>query len=130
MDRTDVYRRMAGASKEIQKLWTALPGDFAYLPWMESPMFGNYNGSVLTNDYTDKCLKGEATWIPRSDQIVEQFDVSLTALLASFYLWASGDARFIFSSLEQLWLGYFMLEKHKKEWNGKKWERVKNDKKI
>lgn len=124
MDRTEVYRKMCEASKEIQKKWEAFPGDFAFLPWMEAPMFGAYTHSVLTNDYQDKCLKGEATWLPRVDQIIDLFDVSLTALLAAFYLWASGDARFIFSSLEQLFLGYYMLEKHKKEWNGKEWIRI------
>ena len=126
MDKSHIYKKMCGASKEIQKKWDALPGDFAYLPWMKAPMFGAYTHSLLTNDYQDKCLKGEAIWMPRSDQIVELFDISLTALLASFYLWASGDARFMFSSLEQLFLGYYMREKHSKEWTGKKWERIKN----
>jgi hypothetical protein len=125
-DITSVVIKMSKMAKEIQKLWRAKPGDFAYLPWMENPeeFEGTYSYSVLTNDYTEKYLIGEAIWIPRVDQLIDMFDEPILEILDDFNKWVKGDAKFMYSTFEQFLLAYLMLRKYNKEWNGEEWIRI------
>jgi hypothetical protein len=125
-DITEKHVKMCTEAKEIQKQWEAYPGDFAHLPWLKGSKMsgGDYTHSILTKDANDRKLKGQAIWIPRIDQLVKMLDVSVQTLLKDFYEWATGDARFMFSTIDQLFLGYIMFKKYKKEWNGKEWIRI------
>lgn len=126
-DITEKHVKMCAEAKELQKQWEALPGDFAHLPWLKGTKMceGDYTNSILTKDADDRKLKGQAIWIPRQGQIQKMFDVNVSKLLTEFYNWAMDDNIFIFSTMGQLWLGFYMFKKHSKEWNGKKWEMIK-----
>jgi len=66
------------------------------------------------------------TWLPSQDQIQEMLDckdiqIALHRLyqITEFW-WIDKDLK----SLEQLWLAFYMMEKHQKIWTGQKWERA------
>ena len=69
------------------------------------------------------------TWLPRQDQIQEMMgkDHETTLdLLVHFYGFVTVDnpmgIKKIFDvSMEQLWLAFYMHERHKKKWDGKEW---------
>jgi len=71
----------------------------------------------------------EVIWLPRQDQIQEMVKKdSINIELNKFYVFCleknyAGHnlPTAIFSSLEQLWLAFYMYEKHNKIWNGEKW---------
>jgi hypothetical protein len=61
-------------------------------------------------------------WLPRQDQIQEMLGItshSCITLANKFaeFCCTDGDE----SSMEQLWLAFYMYEEHKKVWDGKKW---------
>lgn len=95
--------------------------------------------------------KGTSIWLPRQDQIQEMLGIKLFAGLfilddadegarLSYMVGRFKDfvhtkcekmipleknrarVEYFFSSLEQLWLAFYMFEKHKKIWDGKKWK--------
>jgi len=77
-----------------------------------------YGYQLLTSDIIDN----DYTWLPRQDQIQEMmgdFDKMLPMLPQLERLdKACGEQ---FTSMEQLWLAFYMLEKHKKTWDGQEW---------
>jgi hypothetical protein len=68
---------------------------------------------------------GREVWLPRQDQIQEMLQpIELHELLdmcgnGSGIMWEALHE--YADSFEQLWLAFYMLEKHKKKWDGKKW---------
>lgn len=83
----------------------------------------------------EKLVKG--VWIPRQDQLQkilgkerfighwdgEYFNPSC------FYIWFEQNHLYCitnFTSMEQLWLAFVMMEKYKKIWDGEKWVAQKN----
>ena len=75
-------------------------------------------------------------WLPRQDQIQEMLPLyDHPSTLAVFFgvfcankemyegVYAKKGYGFVdkFISMEQLWLAFYMYEKHKKTWDGKKW---------
>ena len=68
-------------------------------------------------------------WLPRQDQIQEMIKTNILDLLNKFYKYVFDDLSWMFNkdhtikfnSMEQLWLAFYMYEKHGKIWNGEKW---------
>jgi len=50
------------------------------------------------------------------------------ALLLCFWNFVDKDIdhRFVYTSMEQLWLAFYMKEKHNKTWDGEKWITLRN----
>ena len=89
------------------------------------PMIGEYNDS-----------HEDAIWLPRQDQLQEMlggYEETL-ALLMNYFgdpcdslgnrdgLSINNDYFNRFTSMEQLWLAFYMKEKYNKVWDGKNWE--------
>lgn len=73
-----------------------------------------------------------AIWLPRQDQLQEiliadyeeigkEYNDKWDRLLFACNDFVNGDY-FDGHSMEQLWLAFYMSEKHNKKWNGKEWE--------
>ena len=73
-------------------------------------------------------------WLPRQDQIQEMFKGHvkpqyLTITLLTFMqeqqkFYKGGRVKKLYpvDSMEQIWLAFYMYEKHQKIWDGKKWK--------
>lgn len=68
-------------------------------------------------------------WLPRQDQIQEMLDGSWVITFESFDEWYFNKSypgetypNDVFKSMEQLWLAFYMYEKHDKVWTGKEWK--------
>jgi len=92
-------------------------------------------------DHWNECRDG-FTWLPRQDQIQEMLPLyDHPSTLAVFFgvfcankemyegVYAKKGYGFVdkFISMEQLWLAFYMYEKHKKTWDGKKWVEEKKE---
>ena len=74
----------------------------------------------------DSCPGGENTsvWLPRQDQIQEMMGFKYAGPGYIRKLWdftLDESEKRAYNSLEQLWLAFYMFEKHKKTWGGEKW---------
>ena len=128
MDTSEQYIKMCDWP-EIQDKWEPGDGDWAYsIRDGASPIFPptRYLGKLLGR------LKDDFTFLPRQDQIQEWFDwrkydVSVCWCAKPFKLEWSDDPMETFGvngdSMEQLWLAFYMYEKHGKVWNGEEWVR-------
>ena len=62
--------------------------------------------------------RGRRIWLPRQDQIQEMLGCVggnhvgiMEKFIKAEYFW----------SLEQMWLAFYMKERHSEQWNGKEW---------
>ena len=146
MDITKTYTKMC-KHKFIQSQWSPDVGDFfvATRDYEEVqgddwPCIERKKGSinVLHNAYRidddRKAVEGVGIWLPRQDQIQEMLDDNKDFVLLNHrfqffwerfvndgrlpegYQWNDG-----FKTPEQLWLAFYMDEKHQKHWDGKSW---------
>ena len=68
-------------------------------------------------------------WLPRQDQIQKMLDYGIGALVNDFNEFCVEDLEMYgdpgkfhdYQSMEQLWLTFYMHERHEKTWDGKKW---------
>ena len=72
-------------------------------------------------------------WLPRQDQIQEMLGWDIIKAMNFFYdfyheemieqvgIGNQPKKNPKFNSMEQLWLAFYMHEKHKKKWDGEKW---------
>lgn len=75
----------------------------------------------------------EYVWLPRQDQIQEMLKTNILDLLNKFYKFAFDDLSWMFNKdctrkfnlMEQLWLAFYMSEKHSKIWSSKEEKWVK-----
>ena len=72
-----------------------------------------------------------AIWLPRQDQIQEMIDDSWVITFECFDTWYFNTSypgeRYpndVFKSMEQMWLAFYMWEKHRKVWDGDKWAKT------
>ena len=106
MDTSEEYVKMCDSS-EIQEHTRANPGDVHLCR----------NG--------DESGASGFVWLPRQDQIQDMLQpIELHELLdmcgnGSGIMWEALHE--YADSFEQLWLAFYMHEKHKKVWDGKKW---------
>ena len=73
-------------------------------------------------------------WLPRQDQIQKMlekplcFDIRFVhkpnALLYYLTKFRDQHPSIKYETMEQLWLAFYMHEKHGKIWNGEKWEKI------
>lgn len=71
-------------------------------------------------------------WLPRQDQIqaivnpeAEETASLTVGLFEYMHKQTPPGFRITSKSMEQLWLMFYMSEKHNKKWNGEKWEDIK-----
>jgi len=74
----------------------------------------------------------ELIWLPRQDQIQKEFvnirgigskGYTLVKYFCEWLISDSTDVMYDLSSMEQIWLAFYMHEKHKKIWDGTKWKK-------
>ena len=127
MDITKTYIEMSDHPL-IQEQWKPKEGD-VYIG-KESRFFSIYAGACT--DY----INSDEVWLPRQEDIqlklVKKYDHPSTMIMY-FSLFVNnkemfeglyGDSRFTLSlaSQEQLWLAFYMHEKHKLKWEDGKWQ--------
>ena len=137
MDTTEVYTKMCDC-EEIQELFrtlnpdlphiTATQHDYIYCPKHKSLWTLRHSGYLCRN-YEPCGVTG--IWLPRQDQLQEMaWDIgagysSWFNVLKDFYGFTSTNpSAKPLSSMEQLWMGFYMSEKHNKIWEGEKWKVV------
>ena len=103
---------------EVKYIWNILPFEIAdhgvYGPYIEE------NGCLC--DRGDKYI-----WLPRQDQIQEMLEFSAMryGMFKVFCDWLDKNRLYIglkeLITPEQLWLAFYMHEKHSMIWDGEKW---------
>ena len=133
MDTSEGYTRMCDCD-EVQGEWK-VPKDDDLYAWRgivdEVAIFGLRR--LLAKETADY------VWLPRQDQIQEMMGWTPGSTYAWLYegvigfkeLWTQwsryvpeqeiSDYMKLFNSFEQLWLAFYMYEKHGKTWDGAKW---------
>jgi hypothetical protein len=147
MDATNRYAMMCQKAAEIQNLWRPKQCDFiinledleeglSFCRQAESmvQVVDMYYQDHESTEYQQESqdLKENALWLPRQDQlqkIVEPDDSKVYSIIRSviesqYYEFSKGTyvaATDVFYSMEQMWLGYIMMEKYNKIWNEEDW---------
>jgi len=147
MDTSKEYIKMCDCP-EIQKQWESKNGDWYWsdgdtvrkgLPpdepeirhiFLDSPtyLYKSRDDELGTWHSISSPKDKKHTWLLRQDQIQEMckdgqawktMPRKFTKRLAEFA--DSDDYNMTAQTMEQLWLAFYMFEKHKKIWDGKKW---------
>lgn len=114
MDTSKEYIKMCDYP-EIQEQWKPKEGDWV----CPEDILHHQSGMLRTWGLDTKGKK----WLPRQDQIQEMFKTVPFVLSGDFdkkmenYITGDPDNW----SFEMLWLAFYVWEKHKKKWDGKKW---------
>lgn len=150
MDETKTYSKVCDC-KEIQDGWKFRQGDFFTIKHpkggygkegygkvhIASFLLDVKNREEFEEYYQDKKPPYKYVFLPRQDQIQKMFGWNLIKLFSFFFDFAHDSMveengignkpkeNPLFDSMEQLWLAFYMQEKHKKIWNGKKWAKEK-----
>ena len=132
MDTSKEYIKMCDCP-EIQDIWESVVGDFYFTrdglfrPMNIVDVYDGKGYAVLPRD-------ANYGWLPRQDQIQEMLEKEYTELFRTYY---SIYGLFHFFSIfydrpdtlnkhetgEQLWLAFYMSEKHQKFWGKNGWEK-------
>ena len=142
-DTSETYIKMCGCP-EVQEGWELKPGDTIYTEWHGYLLMAHcgctpyYRAINLKGDVVSFGNETEWTALPRQDQIQEmtiELFADIHNLLQNFGLWISANYSPVekpfwasqeylkkFSSAEQLWLAFYMHEKHGLTWGGERWE--------
>jgi len=109
---------------EIQDKWFIKDGD-----WV-----GSEHGVVSINHINEaneyyssikfRLIREDNIWLPRQDQIQEMLKAHYQKHLKILYDFSLTVSWYI-NSLEQLWLAFYMYEKHSKIWSSKEEKWVK-----
>lgn len=143
MDETKTYIKMCDC-KEIQEQWKLKKGDcFSFVG--DIHILADYEIDALNErgtdidcyndvvklmgghfvDHWNECRDG-FTWLPRQDDIQKMWSPTVEpwfGVILAFISWFETINPDKYQSMEQLWLAFYMYEKHKKTWNGEKWGR-------
>ena len=72
-----------------------------------------------------KCNSDDWVWLPRQDQIQDMLDNNYhpdnLEKILGYFLDFTRQNPMKFNSYEQLWLAFYMKEKHNLTWSGKEW---------
>ena len=139
MDVSETYVRMCDCL-EIQCQKRKTP---CFINLEDGDWIQNHRGRVVVVAYYPGRKKRPLIWLPRQDQIQEMIRdyyaegvkpvrlgawfpkgmVGLTYILKKFNEFAPSDGIIAHEveSFEQLWLAFYMHEKHGKTWNGSEW---------
>ena len=119
MDTSETYVKMCACSHEIQSAKS-------YLGYLDGDFWYDLQKEIYVGFPT-----ASATWLPRQDQIQEMVKKdSINIELNRFYVFCLEKSYIghnlpiaIFNSFEQLWLAFYMHEKHGLLWSAKeeKW---------
>ncbi len=149
MDTSETYIKMCEKAMEIQELWKPDAWDYCYCnitseysakrrdPGKTVVVLSGYETEVgyygheapdLACPYMDyetsvKSFKENHIWLPRQDQLQEMVDWKLDDVLFKFEAFAAfvhPRRTSVFTTFEQLWLGFVMKEKHNKVWDSAK----------
>jgi len=111
MDTSETYIKMCDCP-EIQEYHVKLP-------------------KLITNGLGSNCqyygYTNKHVWLPRQDQIQEMLNYGIGALVNDFEEFCVCKLNMLEcpddfpKTMEQLWLVFYMWEKHSKTWDGKKW---------
>ena len=126
MDISEDYIRMCDC-EEVQGQWVIQKTDIVTDREYEEGIY-----CILTNEDMEDTVEnpGYLIWLPRQDQIQEMLNYTLGMLTTwDFYefcynkmgLRMSNANVCNFTTMEQLWLAFYMYKKHTKNWNGKMW---------
>ena len=136
MDTSEEYIKMCDCG-EVQEEWKPKDGD-----WANSERHGSaavFPAAIILGTLLGR-FKADHTWLPRQDQIQEMFTQWNLGIIHNRFdlrigeiCWQNYDGNYvarykesiIFTSFEQLWLAFYMYEKHNKIWNGEKWDKLK-----
>lgn len=91
---------------------------------------------MLTEDcgymFCPMCISGsikqkeDYIWLPRQDQLQAMVSDNPLVLTENIHnLLFNEPGGVIYSTMEQLWLGFVMKYRHKKKWDGEKWAIMK-----
>jgi len=143
MDTSKEYIKMCDCP-EIQGQWKPSEGDnFSFINepkiikdyeiWAlekrELSSIEEWNEIIKTmgNHFVDHFIEARDcfVWLPRQDQIQEMLQPIELHELLEVCMEPDGIMQIALheyaESMEQLWLAFYMYEKHKKAWDGKKW---------
>ena len=124
MDKTKTYIKMSDHPL-IQGQWERLEGDYFY-----GKGWWGFAKVMILFDANSCCAvlpQEDATWLPRQDQIQgmifnEQEGVQTIAnRIADFSTSRIGTSISIQGTMEQLWLVFYMHEKHGLTWDSDEW---------
>lgn len=130
MDTSKEYIKMCEKSTEIQQTWNKKDGDFFRCKWLNyRTNKWIYETAVLFESKEDPYHSIPSNfdnihcWLPRQDQIQSLMYSPFykeTIFIDDFYKFSkkSWDK---FSTMDQLWLAYYMNESYSKVWNGSDW---------
>ena len=97
----------------------------------------SYHSSEYMKSMNDLHRDREYIWLPRQDQIQEMFELPpigderfqvITPLGFAYKLYdfaeeiRNPNKKYPYGSMEQLWLAFYMHEKHNKRWDGITWK--------
>jgi len=126
MDTSETYVRMCDHPK-IQQGKEIKVGDFYFSSTEDKVLISyisHHQGYIVKHPEQWDYLNGrKIIWLPRQDQIqkmIGDFNKVLPMLPQLERL--DRDYNEIFTTMEQLWLAFYMHEKHKLKWSGTKWE--------
>jgi len=119
MDTSKEYIKMCDCP-EIQEEWESKVGDFYFVrdglfrPMSTVDVYDGGGYAVLPRD-------ANYGWLPRQDQIQEMLG-GYPILYCLRMLYMEFHPEFEPDSFEQLWLAFYMHDKHKKKWDDKRWK--------
>ena len=115
MDFTETYIKMCDHPK-IQDKWDKKDNEYS-ISYKNKDIWISHEGNFT--------YKAEI-WLPRQDQIQEMFNWKAGSLIDRFHWFlfeANHPMKWDVFSMEQLWLIYYMHEKHNLIWDGEKWKK-------
>lgn len=139
MDISEQYIKMCDCPEIQESGHSPITGDF-----YSYKRYGKYRWQSVIGYANEHHTIGHPIWLPRQDQVQnmcrEHFaqkmgskrphdewfpkgDIGLGYVFNGFMKFASDYMREIYNSFEQLWLTFYMYEKHGGIWDGEKWEK-------
>jgi hypothetical protein len=114
---------------EIQKKWNTKIGDWSFFKSLETIVIVDGSYFEHLRESLSATQWEHYIWLPRQDQIQEMMrkdHESNLDLLIHFYGFVTidnpiGIMKLFDTPMEQLWLAFYMYEKHKKIWEVDKW---------
>ena len=133
------YQGTTGFGGHEEEIWD--PDEFiqfeclTYKPYDRDYIIISREGASESKVYTSSgLLKDTHVWLPRQDQLQDMVIndpykglLNMQFFFADFFYDVVTDEDGMpqdsqkFTSLEQIWLAFVMLDKHSKEWDGEEW---------
>lgn len=131
MDTTETYINMSDCPEVQEQRPELQDGDYISLCGVQKCVEAR-NGKVgvaIFCPHLDIGYHRGDIWLPRQDQVQAMLGIdtsSPVSFVAEIYTFCKENYRYsvIFTSMEQLWLAFYIHTSHNKVWNGEKWEAV------